>query len=110
MLPLSAEASCGWVYLGVGVVLLQHCARGRCTLAAGSSMLEEVSSRRRQIHSVAVLAQASAEVATPLVLSATLKVPLSTPSDCIASLGHLLLHVVHTSVKQLGPICLTELL
>ena len=47
-----------------------------CTLAAGSTILEEeVSSRRRQIHSVAVLAHASAEVATPLLLSATLKVP-----------------------------------
>ena len=46
------------------------------TLAAGSSTLEEVSSRRRQIHSVAVLAHASAEVATPLLLSATLKVLL----------------------------------
>lgn len=50
-----------------------------CTLAAGSSMLEEVSSRRRQIHSVAVLAHASAEVATPLLLSATLKVPPQSP-------------------------------
>ena len=46
-----------------------------CTLVAGSSILEEVSSRRCQIHSVAVLAHASAEVATPLLLSATLKVP-----------------------------------
>lgn len=41
---------------------------------AGSSVLEEVSDRRRQIHSVAVLAHAAADVATPLLLSATLKV------------------------------------
>lgn len=73
-------------------------------------MWEEVSSRRRQIHSVAVLAHASAEVATPLLLSATLKVPSATPIDCTASLGHLLLHVVHRSMKRLDPICLTELL
>ena len=47
-------------------------------LAAGSSMLEEVGDRRRQIHSVAVLAHASADVATPLLLSASLKVRMLT--------------------------------
>ena len=41
---------------------------------AGSDVIEQLSSRRRQIHSVAVLAHASADVATPLLLSATLKV------------------------------------
>lgn len=43
-------------------------------LDAGSSILEEVGDKRRQIHSVAVLAHASADVATPLLLSASLKV------------------------------------
>ncbi|KAL0049229.1 hypothetical protein WJX82_009193 [Trebouxia sp. C0006] len=43
---------------------------------AGLDVIEQLSSRRRQIHSVAVLAHASADVATPLLLSATLKVGL----------------------------------
>ncbi len=43
-------------------------------LLAGLDVIEQLSSRRRQIHSVAVLAHASADVATPLLLSATLKV------------------------------------
>ena len=52
-------------------------------VCAGADILEQLSSRRRQIHSVAVLAHASADVATPLLLSATLKV--SIPSPCICS-------------------------
>ncbi len=43
-------------------------------MLAGLNVIEQLSSRRRQIHSVAVLAHASADVATPLLLSATLKV------------------------------------
>ncbi|DBA77508.1 hypothetical protein WJX77_009976 [Trebouxia sp. C0004] len=43
---------------------------------AGLDIMEQLSSRRRQIHYVAVLAHASADVATPLLLSATLKVGL----------------------------------
>ncbi|KAL0037252.1 hypothetical protein WJX79_008456 [Trebouxia sp. C0005] len=43
---------------------------------AGLDVIEQLNSRRRQIHSVAVLAHASADVATPLLLAATLKVGL----------------------------------
>ncbi len=50
-----------------------------CVVLAGLDIIELLSSRRRQIHSVAVLAHASADVATPLLLSATLKVGL----DCL---------------------------
>ncbi len=52
-----------------GVVLMSVV----CMLT-GIDMLEELNSRRRQIHSVAVLAHASADVSNPLLLSATLKV------------------------------------
>lgn len=47
-------------------------------MCAGADILEQLSSRQRQIHSVAVLAHASADVATPLLLSATLKVSIPT--------------------------------
>lgn len=45
-------------------------------MLAGLDIIEQLSRRRRQIHSVAVLAHASADVATPLLLSATLKVQI----------------------------------
>ena len=45
-----------------------------CVMHAGLDVIEQLNSRRRQIHSVAVLAHASADVATPLLLAATLKV------------------------------------
>ena len=43
---------------------------------AGQEVLEEARDTRRRIHSVAALAHASADVATPLLLSATLKVSI----------------------------------
>ena len=43
-------------------------------IRAGREVLEQARDTRRRIHSVAALAHASADVATPLLLSATLKV------------------------------------
>ena len=56
-----------------------------CFGNTGVDLLEEISSRRHRIHSVAVLAHATADVATPLLLSATLKVLHLKTFHCHAS-------------------------
>ncbi len=58
---------------------------------AGLDVIEQLSSRRRQIHSVAVLAHASADVATPLLLSATLKVNIVYLHELVSAYHHLVL-------------------
>jgi len=62
------------MHSGVPILAHTNVATIFVCILAGLDVIEQLSSRRRQIHSVAVLAHASADVATPLLLSATLKV------------------------------------
>ncbi|KAL3144083.1 hypothetical protein ABBQ32_003877 [Trebouxia sp. C0010 RCD-2024] len=69
---------------------------GDTAFDAGITVLEEVSGRRSLIHSVAVLAHAAAEVATPLLLSANLKVGL-----LALKVGHGALRALHSTTAAL---------